>query len=435
MYTQEKQDLINKKDWKGLLQTDILLDFSTDKSNYSFEFDFILDFIMNNYGTIFEIYKGKYGVNIFKDNIFNNVLKNVIKSSSASSKPNETQWEDFLISIYEISKMFYTRINDVNIFLLISTAVANKKIFELFLKPNNIEKIIGILKTLSSNVKIGELDSTVLSQEEGKKFLDTILKINEQVRHNILIENLSEFVHKFIKSDEEVIDYAKKSFQGVYVLIKDFPESRFLEFLINTSHNVEFTDLFKYVEEHPNLILPDEYLQRKFNTPDGNFPHYVIKFLTREQIIKFKDFLSPSLMVKNTKISLKEIKELKLKDSETIDFTNERFFTEEEIIQNPEFFDPKYVKDSAMVYISEEEFRKLNKIWGSRYHYDPNLSDFEIIFKNNIYRLDMSQIKYLAKRTKINNELLVNVIMKNNLYGSSLKDFIIFKKFLENYGI
>jgi hypothetical protein len=180
------------------------------------------------------------------------------------------------------------------------------------------------------------------------------------------------------------------------------------------------------------MILPDDLVKTIVDT--GKL-YYFATVLTLEQIERYKDLLSLEAMLFNKRIPLDKVKEFK--SVEFFDASKIRFFTEEEIIQNPEFFDPESVKKVGYLYVSESTFKLLNKTWSKKQKYENDLSDFTTLC-NNLVRLKyflFDDLRYIVKKTGASNDRVVKEIISRRIRPTSKnhEDFNFIKEFINSY--
>lgn len=168
----------------------------------------------------------------------------------------------------------------------------------------------------------------------------------------------------------------------------------------------------------------------------------IVSNLSKDQITKHVDDLSLDVLIL-TDMSLDEIVEIKPKAAETkYDISGKRFFTEEEIINHPNLFDPSVFKRNATAYMSKTTFKLLNKTWKRSQRYPAGVMDFSSIVSSVKYNyLTIKTIKYIKEKTGVTDEAVIEAMQKGFIgKGSAIAktnpdgiNLYYIRKFLKDY--
>lgn len=445
MTIQEVQELIDKKDWKGLAKTHFI-EYFTEGNNYNkvitFEKDIIIDFICD-----FDLFTEHH------NNYTNTQYTNI-------------PWDTVAFQLFD-------RMNDLNIHL---DSDDWKKWAETMLKykDNNYIEDYNLINSLSFKKMDSSYIKMLINNEElynkiSRMFMgwDIELYLRPEMFEGLSNDDLSKLkdkltlrgVHYFMPLDPNFelllkvfsIDElaAKKENDKSYryidlgSIIKNMPENEFLPFLKKLYDAGEnLSGYLTYFNEHNNIILPKWLKEWVFSV--SNFTDrwqqltsikYIIDNLSDDDLIKYKNQIGYEALIKGKTISLDKITELKGKQKLDLSHFKYKFFTEEEMIKNPHFFDPKQMFNYGHFYVSRETLKILNKTWGRHTRYNENWGNFfNICKKLNEFQYTTSTLKYLQKKTgMVNSGVIKNIKERNYNYisGENLKSL---NNFLVKYG-
>lgn len=431
MFTQEKQDLINNKDWDGLIQTDILLDFTgnyTGFEGYTFEKDLILSFFLN---------KKRYGAHIgYLDDNGKSFLpidawKNILgRSKQLNIKFTTEDWEKFVLTINAYTLEGY--IATAALYYIYELSYRGPEYLRLLAK-DNIYSIITKLLNTTKNVITPDLFEGI-SHEDLKKIGPRLTY--ERQREIFFVNCNPSILLQCVDSDEEAVELARKLGlkPGEIFVAKESAEyEKMLNKVIDNDENL--FDWDSYYAKNGLATVSDttiEKISAKFGTMGFT---KIINNFSDEQIDKYGPNIDISILVKKRNLSLDKIAEIK--DKKLINLSNVRFFTEEEIIKHPYFFDPEIILARKNLYVTPESFRLLNKTWGKRQRYNDALMKFGQIFRMlSGHSLNINNLRYLVQKTGIDNCTLTRTI-EDKLYGSKLssdgKKLIAIRDFMVKY--
>jgi len=408
---QEKQDLINKKDWDGLSKTDIYSDFDFSIirwEKYTLNKEFFTKFLYYRSDLLGKALNA--GVLKYEDDfVVNSILAALIQNFSV---------ED-IVSVFKAFKILSVKRKKYQTHF---KKVSNENKIKQHLNKHNVE---SFYKTLISDdilnddfFNVSHIDFSYCSnftEEELKKIISYETKSTSYIslssQHSI---------RKFFPTNEATIDFLidipYANIKLSFVLIKNskteindlitFLEKKYAE------HNrfLEFKKELIFVFVRNNWPITDEYIDfiaEHFH----NSLNFILQVMTKEQIkTKDRHFSFDIIASNNNKLSIDDLLELKPTFKDTnYDLSSSRFFTEEEIIAHPNFFDPNKIRGSRNQYVSEETFRLLNKAWGRRLKYT-DLTDVSDIL-SNLYGDDVElAFFYLMRKANKTSEEILNTI-------------------------
>jgi len=430
MFTQEKQNLINNKDWDSLIKTDILSDFEiNDTKKYVFDFDFIYEFVLKRFNE--NIVKLHYKINV--NMLFVNTF---VRAKELNLNITADQWELIIVEFIEIKKNDTLNFSISNgVFL--NTKDKNSGFIKFLINCDNPE-LNKLYRGYQSDITLNSFNIDGISVNDIVKLVDKFDNIYKtenyfKVKFSFNDEIIEKLLNE-IKTDEEIISFFKKSNTPLYSVFKLFSEDRFISFIRNNLDKITLSNVSHYVKTHKDMIFPDDLVKDIVET--GKL-YYFAPVLTLEQIEKHKDRIPTDLMIFNKKIPLDKVKELK--SIKQFDASKIRFFTEEEIIQNPEFFDPESVKKVGYLYVSESTFKLLNKTWGKRQKYETKLTDFLSLYNNLsiIKYFSIDSLRYIVKKTGASNDIVVKEIINSytKFTNKDYENFGFIKEFINSYTI
>jgi hypothetical protein len=430
MFTQEKQDLINKKDWKSLLRTDIL-DELNDHNNsefrkYVFDFDFIYEFVLKRFNEIKSTTNKTVSFRYISKNMF-------FRAKELNLNITANQWGLIVNEFFKIKKNKANDISSLDINTFLDNENKNSEYIKFIINCKNPE-FYELFQVVKRSITFNSFNSEGSSVNDFIALFDAFETIYKNNRSFHTIEfyfddkTINRLLKEF-KTDDELVSFFNKGNIPLENAIKTFSEDRFISFIRKNLKIIESTDVLLYVKSHRDMILPDDLVKTIF---EENKLNNFASILTLEQTEKYKNQIDIYGMVFNKRIPLDKVKEFK--SVEFFDVSKIRFFTEEEIIQNPAFFDPESVKNVGHLYISESTFALLNKTWGKKQKYDNNLSKFSSLFESlaSLQYFSIDILRYLIRKTGINNTELVNAISSSYL-NPKLENFNFIKEFINSY--
>jgi len=419
MFTKEKQELITSKNWDKLSQTDIFCDFGFDLdtcNGYVFEKEFLTDFIFDdNYFERTKKYvNDELGKVFYVDMLFSNIL---FRSNALSIVLSTEEWKKIITFLHSSVTSHLINSRDAIYFFTLTGKDIN--FFRACLDDNTSKKIksierqkIRITQTLDAN------EFRKLSPTEQQKVIYTlpidcfsILEIKNgdgSVFENIADSpNEVEILSKFIGIPVSEI-YKNLSPDKYYEKLKELVKSGIKPYVYRWCN---------YFRKHPEFVLTQEQFEFFLESFNTSVISTIILNISIDMLKSNFRKIAPISLLLRPEITLDDMTELYGK--QRMDLTGVRFFTEEEIVKNPHFFDPNKLNDSTTLYCSKETFKLLNKTWGTKHKYNTNLTDCRsIVRKLNDETLSAKALKYIKRKTGSSNDIMLTAIMgilKSNL--------------------
>ena len=411
---QEKQDAITARDWDSLVQSNLFRDFDFNNrtyESYTFDKDFILEFVFNvaRHTAHKEFMRTNMRLTYYTDDVMRHVFERIsnlgitftadewLKIISATSDLTKTVTIDRGAAIYVLS----LNGKDVNYLRALLDDVTYRKIQEIK---------ISSISASRSKLDISEFNK--LSLDEQRQIIP---RLNFGTGYPISSVNgdVSDLAH-LASTPEETVKLAWDLGVNVSELLQNTDPDTYTNMLIGLNDSETGAQLIKrwgdYYTDHTYFKLSDGQLDKLFDVYNNDVFRYVINNITDEQLAKYAKSMPTRVLVNRESLPLSKITELRGTDN--FDLTRHRFFTEEEIRDNPHFFDPKSVTLTCMYYVSPGTFKLLNKTWGKRLPYKGCLSSFEILAKNQPRGSEFSfkPFRYLIEKTGAPNDVVCSVI-------------------------
>jgi len=222
-------------------------------------------------------------------------------------------------------------------------------------------------------------------------------------------------------------------------ILKDFSQEEIQDIIIKKVQNNEnVINISGYFLHHKDLKLSDDFVDNLFDAPSINnapvayqtFLLNTINNFTIDQIVKYNKYFNFQVLITKNDLSLKQIQEWRGKQLK--DISTERFFTEEEIKECPEYFKPSNITLRTRLYVSKDTFKLLNKTWSQRQRYNDTLTAFISII-NGLQLSDrtIKNLKYLQGKCSASNAMILKVINTWNKSGD--KNLEVLNKFNKKF--
>ena len=431
---QEKQDLINAKDWDELVKTDIFLDFdrgSNTFEQYTFDRDFVLSFVFNEerFSDHTEHIFTSTGKGHFPFFILSNTMK---RAQALGIKFSTKEWKEIANGLCDLFKA--NRIN-------VATVIDNMKItgkdveFLRVLADDDLYKRLSeITMTGMSAYRLDANEFAKLSPDEQEK---VALRLTYGQRTRVYIDNGDMTIFaSAVKSTQKINDLAYLLATEVSKILADLEPSEYLRALlklIDDKVNVRIESWLTYFHEHQDFELNKTQLKKLLDYFGGDMFNFMTGNLTDEMIMDNIMSISVENLIKRNSLTLDKIVEIL--GPRRVDLCGQtRFFTEEEIVKYPHFFDPASLNRIPCFYVSRDTFKVLNKSWGTRHRYNEDLVDFSAITATLVpTATTIKTLRYLKEKTNASNEVVINAIKRKHIdeaWSKDAKKLSIIKKFL-----
>lgn len=181
-----------------------------------------------------------------------------------------------------------------------------------------------------------------------------------------------------------------------------------------------------------NVDLPDvaietaiDMVNKTLHMP-SDFKDCIIPKMTAAQFLTMKTALIeswPHHILKTKDGTLQEYKDLLNKLGQkfvgTYSLLFLRFFTEEEILENMDLFDPEVFRKASVLYYSKDTLSKLNKFHGRRFRYNIGVTSLMRIVGTRTYNkmpITDEDFLYLAEKTNSTNEQMLSVLESKGVF-------------------
>lgn len=450
MTVQIIQQAIDNQNWDELIKTEFfnLFNLNYDKSltnQISFNNELFSKFIFNiKYFSEHIKYINEYITNIiYFDEIFKNIFRKIKQDKINLS---EYDWKKFVGCFIDFEENYINVYRCREVDILEALRFDNKNSGYLKLLAND-DKLYAEIKKYLSNITImiqiehGIFDD--LSDDEKEKLKDRLI-FSKHIKIRTTSANVGEFLKIYTLEEIENLASKDKFFIGKDFgnFIIDYSGDEFFNFIKDRIKKNKSIIYYKsYLKKHPEVLMPDWFSDYLF-TPENNvlsqkqnekklFIIEAINNMTLEQIDKNHQHIPSSVLFDKDDINVSKITEYKGTRNKDYSYKT-RFCTEEEIAENPHFFDPKGILHYSGYYISEETWNILNKTWKKRVKYNNKLTDF-IQICNSIHNgaFNPKNIKYLKNKCNVKNSLIIKVIINKQKIEN--KKLLKMQKFFKLY--
>ena len=430
---QEKQDLINAKDWDALVKTDLFADFNYGTNaykQYTFDRDFILSFVFNvdRFIAHSKHVEPKTTTNFYNEYIFQNIL---LRCADLGIKLSTDDWKEVISAI---DTLFANKIiTSSAISKVINITGKDVNYLRLLLDDKMVAKLSSYSLSGTSSFKLNAIEFAKLTPEEQHK-IAPLLTYN---RSTILVavENGDERIFANVTKDyREINAFCRRLMLNVSSVLADLEPDEYTKALFEMIDSGEdIASWLPYFLEHPDYEIDYEQFKKLFDKFGGPVFAYIINNISEKVIVDNIKSIRIGYLVKRQSMSLERLTELVGKKNTDLTESS-RFFTEEEIAANPHFFDPRVLNRRTCAYVSPDTFKLLNKTWGTRQQYNDELVNFtDIVSALLPDALSLKTLRYLKEKTNASNEVVVKAIVRmliNEVWSKDAKRLSIIKKFL-----
>lgn len=435
---QEKQDAITARDWASLVQSNLFRDFDFNTStyeSYTFDKDFILEFVFNvaRHTAHNEFLRTNMRLTYFTDDVMRHVFERI---SNLGITFTTDEWLKIISATSDLAKT--------------ATIVRSAAIYVLSLNGKDVNYLRALLDDVTYR-KIQEIKISSIGASRSKLDISEFNKLSLDEQRQIIPRlnfgtgypissvngDVSDLAH-LASTPEETVKLAWDLGVNVSELLQNTDPDTYTNMLIGLNDSETGVQRIarwgSYYENHTYFKLSDGQLDKLFDVYNSVVFRYVINNITDDQLVKNAAQISTRVLFKRDGLTLSRVSEL-LGDNNT-DLTGHRFFTEEEIRDNPQFFDPKSVIDTNMYYVSPDTFKLLNKTWGKRIQYRGTLTTLDVLISKNLSIGSLASIetlRYLVQKTGASNDVLTSIVLREYIDPrwnedcrklSAVKDFL-----------
>ena len=431
---QEKQDLINAKDWDALVKTDLFLDFD-DRSitfeQYTFDSDFMVSFVFNE--ERFSDHTAHIFASTGKVHYPSVILSNVMKRVSALGiKFSTKEWKEIASGLCDLFEA--KRINAAAVAGNVRITGKDVEFLRVLADDDLYKRLSGIAV---AGITAGRLDANEfakLSPDEQEK---VALRLTYGQRAQVYIDNGDMTIFaSAVKSPQKINNLAYLLATDVSKILADLEPSEYLQALfklIDDKVNVRIESWLTYFHEHQDFELNETQLKKLLDYFGGPMFNFMTDNLTDKMVMDNILSISVENLIKRDSLTLDKIVEIL--GPRRVDLCGQtRFFTEEEIVKFPHFFDPASLNRKPYFYVSRDTFKVLNESWGTKHRYNGDLVDFSAITAALVpTATTIKTLRYLKEKTNASNEVVVKAIDRKHIdedWSKDAKKLSIIKKFL-----
>lgn len=435
---QEKQDLINAKDWDALITTDFYLDFNYSKTTfkqYTFDRDFIMSFVFNVDRFIAH---NKHIVtlgtsNIYYDDVFKNIMS---RCTDLGIKLSTQDWKEVIDAV---NILYSNKIIDTGACgAVLDITGKDVDYLRVLLDPKTVAKLSSIREFGFTANRLNAEEFTKLTPDEQSIVAPLLTYDSDNIRVHVEKGDARIFAN-VAKDYKELNDISRKLMLKVSSVLADLGPDEYTKALLDLIYKDETVvaeSWLPYFLEHPDYEIDDEQFRRLFNKFGGHMFMYMINNVSEKVIEEKIKSIHTSYLISRKSMSLGRISEL-LGHAKTDFSGGGRFFTEEEIAEHPHFFDPRALIRRTNHYVSRDTFKILNRAWGTRQQYNDDLVDFVTIVRSlSSAVLSVKTLRYLKEKTNASNEVVTSTILGRHIDGDMNKDakkLSIVKNFIKKF--
>ena len=434
---QEKQDLINAKDWDALVKTDLFADFDYGTNafkQYTFDRDFILSFVFNvDRFTLHTKYTASLRrVKLYSEDIFQNVL---FRCADLGIKLSTDDWKEVIsaVNILLSNKIINNRAG----FNVLDITGKDVNYLRVLLDDKMVARLSSYPLAGTGYFKLNAIEFAKLTPEE-QRIVAPLLTYEYNVR--VYIDNGDERIFANVTKDyREINIISQRLMLNVSSILSDLGPDEYTKALLDLIYKDESLvadSWLPYFLEHPDYEIDDEQFKKLFDKFGAHVFGYIINNISEKVIEDNIKSIHIGYLAKRQSMSLERLTELVgKKNTDLTEFS--RFFTEEEIAANPHFFDPRVLSRMPCAYVSPDTFKLLNKTWGLRQKYNDELGNFaDIVSGLQLGALSLKTLRYLKEKTNASNEVVVKAIERKNIdeaWSKDAKRLSIIKKFITKF--
>jgi hypothetical protein len=294
-----------------------------------------------------------------------------------------------------------------------------------------------LLEIRMSGMNVYRLDALEFAKVTPQEQEKVALRLTYGQRTRVYIDNGDMTIFaSTVKSTQKINDLAYLLATEVSKILADLEPREYLQALfklIDDKVNVRIESWLSYFHEHQDFELNKTQLKKLLDYFGGDMFNFMTGNLTDEMVMDNIMSISVENLIKRNSLTLDKIVEIL--GPRRVDLCGlTRFFTEEEIVKYPHFFDPASLNRIPCFYVSRDTFKVLNKSWGTRHRYNEDLVDFSAITAALVpTATTIKTLRYLKEKTNASNEVVVKAIDRKHIdeaWSKDAKKLSIIKKFL-----
>lgn len=434
---QEKQDLIDAKDWDGLVLTNIFSDFDRDTATfeqYTFDRDFVLSFVFNedrfteHSAHIF----ASTGKDIFPYFVLFNVMKRVrelgIKFSTA-------EWKVIIGTVCDLIEV--RSINSATANDIVAITGKDAAFLRALADDDLYDRVLDIKMSGLNAYRLDAEEFAKLTPQEQEK---VALRLTYGQRTRVYIDKGDMRIFaSAVKSPQDLNRLAYLIATDVGKILADLEPGEYLNTLfelLDKQVKVGVDYWLPYFLDHQDYELSETQFKKLSDHFDTDMYRYIIGNLTDKMIMNNIKSIDIEILIKRDSLTLDKIAEFLGPRSANL-CGAPRFFTDEEIAQHPNFFDPDFLRHKPWFYVSRDTFKILNKSWGTKYRYNEDLTDFSAITAALApAATNIKTLRYLKEKTNASNEVVVKAIGQKHVdeaWSKDAKKLAIIKNFITKF--
>ena len=287
---QEKQDLIDAKDWDALVKTDLFADFNYDTNTfkqYTFDRDFILSFVFNvdRFTAHTKHVESLITTELHNDDIFRHVLRRCadlgIKLSTDDWKEvisaTDTLFANKIINNRALANVLDITGEDVNYLrLLLDDKIVAK------LSSSHSSQVTGFFE-------LNAIEFAKLTPEEQHKIAPLLTYNNNLL--GVVVDNGDERIFANVTKDYKELNTICRRFRfKVSSVLADLGPDEYTKALfgmIDSGEDIAVDSWLPYFLEHPDYEIDDEQFEKLFDKFGGHVFKYIINNIS-EKVIEEK---------------------------------------------------------------------------------------------------------------------------------------------------
>ena len=287
---QEKQDLINAKDWDALVKTDIFLDFNYGANafkQYTFDRDFILSFVFNvdRFTAHTKHVESLRVATLYNEDIFQNV---VLRCADLGIKLSTDDWKEIISTT---DTLFANNIIDSRALSnVLNITGKDVNYLRLLLDDKMVAKLssyplpgMGYFKS-----NLNAIEFTKLTPEE-QRIVAPLLTYGYNV--SVHIDNGDERIFANVTKDyREINIISQRLMLNVSSILSDLGPDEYTKALlemIDSGEDIVAESWLPYFLEHPDYEIDDEQFKKLFDKFGGHVFMYMINNIS-EKVIEEK---------------------------------------------------------------------------------------------------------------------------------------------------
>ena len=282
---QEKQDLINAKDWDALVKTDLFADFGYGTNvfkQYTFDRDFILSFVFNvdRFIAHSKHVESLRVVDLHNDDIFQNIL---LRCTDLGIKLSTDDWKEIISAT---DTLFANKV---------ITSDALSSVLDITGKDVNYLRVLldkKIIPKLSVTPLTGHVHNRLNAEEfakltpEEQRIVAPLLTYGYNVR--VHIDNGDERIFASATKDYiEINIISQRLMLNVSSVLADLGPDEYTKALLDLIYKDESLvaeSWLPYFLEHPDYEIDDEQFEKLFDKFGGHVFRYIINNVSEKVI-------------------------------------------------------------------------------------------------------------------------------------------------------